>query len=168
MTRYILPIVGLLTCLDLFSQHKCDSTSLSQTDKALLQNFWTEFKDAINNKDKTKLANLCHFPLHCDYCILDSAKSNDKLDVKVTKISFDTSQYKIFFTERLIKEVNKHSLPRDIFIFQPYYDRVYRKCSYSFGYIAREEDAQHPGMQHFFDLAKINGQFKIISSWTLP
>jgi hypothetical protein len=168
MARYILSILWLLACLNSFSQQKCDSTSFSQTNKILLQNFWTEFKDAINNKDKTKLANLCHFPLRCDYCIFDSANSNDKPNVKVTKISFDSSQYKIFFTERLIREVNNHSLPRDIFIFQPYYDRVYRKCSYTFGYIAREENAQHPGMQIFFDLAKINGQFKIISSWTLP
>ncbi|WP_276504553.1 hypothetical protein [Terrimonas pollutisoli] len=134
----------------------------------LLQKFWMEFKHAVNKKDKNKLTSLCHFPFNCDYCILDSVKQSDKLYVKVTKTEFDKSQYKIFFTERLLKEVNKYNLPQDIFIFRLYYNTIDKKCSYSFGYVAREENAQHPGRQHFFDIQKINGQFKIISTWTIP
>jgi len=139
-----------------------------QVDKILLQTFWVTFKDAINDNDKNKLADICRFPFNCDYCILDSTKQNDRPYFKITKSSFDKSQYQIFFVPRLVREVNKHSLPEDLFIFQPYFNTVDKKCSYIFGYVAVEENAQHPGMQHFFDIQKINGRFKIISTWTLP
>jgi hypothetical protein len=132
-----------------------------------LQNFWTAFKDAINHKDKAKLANLCRFPFLCDYCIIDSTKSNNKPYIKVTKTTFEASQYQIFFADRLLKEANKHNLPQDIFIFNLTTTRS-RGSFYSFGYIAKDENAQHPGMQHFFDIQKVNGHFKINSAWTLP
>ncbi len=167
MTRYIFLIAGLLACANLFSQRKCESSVL-QTDKILLQNFWTTFKDAINNKDKAKIESLCRFPFNCDYCVLDTTKQSNKPYYKITKAAFDTLQYQIFFTARLVKEVNKHSLLQDLFIFQPYFNTVDKKCSYSFSYIAIDENPQHPGMQHFFDIQKIKGQFKIISTWTVP
>jgi hypothetical protein len=98
MTRYIFISFALVFYFNSFSQ-KCDSTAL-QTDKVLLQQFWTTFKQAVNNKDKTQLASLCRFPFNCDYCILDSAKQNAEPPIKVTKASFDKSQYKIFLTDR--------------------------------------------------------------------
>jgi hypothetical protein len=167
MTRSLLLILGLLVASNSFSQQKCDCSNL-QADKILLQNFWTTFKDAIKNKNKTKLSNLCRFPFNCDYCILDSTKTDDKPYHKITKSSFDESQYQIFFIPRLVQEVNKHSFPQDLFIFLPYFNTVDKKCSYSFSYIAIDENAERPGMQHFFDIQKINGQFKIISAWTVP
>ena len=167
MRHTILIIFGLLTATYSFSQQTCDSTNL-QADQVQLQTFWTAFKDAINNKDKTKLANLCRFPFTCDYCILDSNKQRNKPYIKVTKATFDRSQYQIFFNDRLVKEVNNHNLPQDLFIFQPYFNTVDKNCSYGFQYIAIEENAQHPGMQHWFDIQKVNGQFKIVSAWTLP
>jgi hypothetical protein len=166
--RYVFLLAGLSACLNLFSQQKCDSISLSQEDKVLLQNFWMDFKYAVNNKDKAKLSSLCRFPFICDYCILDTNRPNDKPYIKVSKNSFDQSQYKIFFAERLIKEINRHNLPQDIFIFQPYYNTIDKKCSYSFSYVAIEENAQHPGRQHLFDIQNVNGRFKIISAWTIP
>jgi hypothetical protein len=167
MTRPLLLILGLLAAFNSIGQQKCDSADL-QADKILLQKFWTEFKAAINDKDKVKLESLCRFPFTCDYCILDSTKENGKPYVKVTKSTFQKTQYQIFFVERLFKEVNKHNLPEDSFILRPYYNTVDKKCSYCFGYIALEENIQHPGMQHFFDIQKVNGQFKIISAWTIP
>ncbi len=166
MTRYILLSVGLLFYFTSFSQ-KCDGNTL-QADKALLQKFWTTFKQAVNNKDKAKLASLCRFPFNCDYCILDSTKQNVEPPIKVTKASFYKSQYKIFFTNRLIREVYKHDIPQDLYIFQPYYNTVDKQCTYNFNYIAVDENRRYPGMQRFFDIEKINGQFKIISTWTVP
>jgi hypothetical protein len=166
MTRYIFSITGLFACLNLFSQQMCDS--VSQTNKVLLQNFWAEFKNAINNKDTAKLSSLCRFPFNCDYCILDTTHPSHKPFIKVTKTSFYKSQYKIFFAEKLIKEVNKYDFPKDIFILKPYYNTYDKKCSYSFGYPVLEENEQHPGLGHYFDIQKINGKFKIISSWTIP
>jgi len=167
MKQSFLIILGLLTAAFSFSQQKCDSSNL-QTDIVQLQSFWTVFKDAINQKDKVELASLVRFPFTCDYCIIDSTKQSNKPYVKVTKTTFDKSQYQIFFVDRLVKEVNKHNLPEDLFIFQPYFNKVDKKCSYSFQYNAQEENGQHPGKQHWFDLQKVNGQFKIISAWTLP
>jgi len=167
MTRYIILIAGLLICINSFCQQKCNSSNL-QSDKVQLQKFWTTFKAALNNKKRSEIATLCRFPFNCDYCILDSDKQSHEPYVKVTKRSFDKFQYKIFFEPRLVKEVNKHNLPQDFFIFRSYFNTIDKKCSYSFGYIALDENAQHPGMQHFFDIQKINGQFKIISAWTVP
>ena len=167
MKPSLLIILWLLTALYSFSQQNCDITTL-QSDRIKLQNFWTSFKEAINNKEKVKLASLIRFPFTCDYCIIDSSKQRHRPYTKVTKAIFDRSQYQIFFTDKLVKEVNKHNLPEDLFIFQPYYNTIYKKCCYSFQYIAIEEDVQNPGMQHFFDIQKINGQFKIVSAWTLP
>jgi hypothetical protein len=167
MKHSLFIIFGLLNAAYSFSQQKCDSTVL-QADKVQLQNFWTALKDAINHTDKVKLANLVRFPFTCDYCIIDSNKQGNKPYTKVTKTTFDKSQYQIFFADRLVREINKRNLPHDLFIFQPYYNTVDKKCSYSFQYIARDENAQHPGMQHFFDIQKVNGKFKIISAWTLP
>jgi len=167
MKHFLLVILGLLTAVCSISQQTCDSINL-QSDKVGLQKFWTAFKDAVNNKDKAKLASLCRFPFTCDYCILDSNKQRSRPYIMVTKATFDRSQYQIFFSDRLIKEINKHNLPQDLFIFKPYLNTIDKKCSYSFQYIASEENAQHPGTQHFFDIQKIDGQFKIISAWTLP
>jgi hypothetical protein len=167
MKHSLLIILGLLAAACSFSQQRCNNTNL-QADKVLLQNFWTAFKDAVNNKDKAKLESLCRFPFTCDYCILDSNKQRSKPYIKVTKAMFDRSQYQIFFADRLVIETTKHNLPQDLFIFQPYFNTFDKKCSYSFQYIAREENAQHPGMQHWFDIQNENGQFKIISAWTLP
>lgn len=166
MTRYILLSVGILFCYTSVSQ-KCDSNFL-QADKALLQKFWATFKQAVNNKDKAKLATLCRFPFNCDYCIIDSTKQNQEPSTKVTKTSFDKSQYKIFFTDRLIKEVNKHSIPQDLYIFKSYYNTIDKKCAYNFNYLAVDENKQHSGMQYFFDIEKIKGEFEIISTWTVP
>ncbi|MXV53347.1 hypothetical protein GS399_20500 [Pedobacter sp. HMF7647] len=167
MKQSLLIIFGLLTSAYAFSQQKCDSTNL-QVDKIQLQSFWTAFKNAINQKDKVKLASLVRFPFTCDYCILDTNRQKNQLYIKVTRATFDRSQYQIFFADRLVKEANKHNLPQDFFIFQPHFNTVDKKCTYSFQYIARDENAQHPGMQHWFDIQKVNGQFKIVSAWTLP
>jgi hypothetical protein len=167
MTRPLLLILGLLAAFNSICQQKCDTADL-RADKILLQKFWGEFKAAINQKDRTKLASLCRFPFTCDYCIVDSTQPNNKPYIKVTKTTFYKTQYQIFFADKLIKEVNKHNLPQDLFVFHPYYNTVDKKCSYSFQYIATDENAQHPGMQHFFDIQKVNGQFKIISTWTIP
>jgi uncharacterized membrane protein YvbJ len=116
MRHSLLLTIGLLTAVYSFSQQRCNSADL-QADKVLLQNFWIAFKDAINNKDKAKLATLVRFPFTCDYCIIDSNKQGNKPYIKVAKATFDKSQYQIFFADRLVKEINKHSLPQDLFIF---------------------------------------------------
>ncbi len=167
MTRSLLLMLGLLAASYSFGQQECDSTDL-KLDKVLLTDFWNSFKNAINRRDKAKLASLVRFPFTCDYGILDSTKPSNKPYIKVTSKTFNKSQFQIFFAERLVNEVNKYDLPEDLFIFQPYYNMADKKCAYNFQYIAIEENTQHPGMQHFFDIQKINGAFKIISSWTLP
>ena len=113
MRQSLLIILILLTTAYSFSQQKCDSANL-QADKAQLQNFWTSFKDAINQRDKVKLASLVRFPFTCDYCIIDGTKQSDKPHIKVTKATFDRSQYQIFFADRLVKEINKHNFPQDL------------------------------------------------------
>ena len=164
MIRQILTLVGLLVCANLIGQQKCDSISM-RADSALLHTFWTDFKQAINNRDRIKLSSLCRFPFNCDYCTLDTTKPSSKPSIKVTKALFNQSQYNIFFTYRLLKEINRHN---DIPISQPDFNTIDKKCFYSFSYVSRDDDKSHPGQQHFFDIQNINGRFKIVSAWTLP
>src|SRR5690348_18379110 len=48
-------------------------TKLSLQDSSLLNNFWTNFKSAINTNDKMKLATLCKFPFYCRPCKIGRA-----------------------------------------------------------------------------------------------
>src|SRR6059058_5174567 len=98
MKQTLLIIFGVLASAYSFSQLKCDSINL-QAEKVQLQNFWFAFKEAINQKDKVKLASLVRFPFTCDYCVIDSDKQSDKPYIKVTKVVFDKSQYQIFFAD---------------------------------------------------------------------
>ncbi|RDC66174.1 hypothetical protein [Adhaeribacter pallidiroseus] len=165
MKIFILVILGLLASTSLYSQDKCDLSSLSQDDKMLMQSFWTNFKSAITKKDKVKLAALCNFPFTCSFCqYIDHPNSNQPY-VDVTEKGFLKYYYKMFSDERLMKEVAKHTLP-DEFILTTHFNTVDNKCSYSFAYGVRENE-KHPGRQYFFDLQKVGSKFKITGAWTL-
>jgi hypothetical protein len=168
MPRYVKIIVGLLFAINLYGQEKCDVSKMSQQDKSILEKFWVNLKIALNAKDKVKLSTLINFPFNCDYCIIDSLHLSDEPFIKVAKKQFDTKQFKIFFEKKLVDYVNKYQLPKDISILTTHYNTVDKKCSFSFRYIAITENKQHPGRTEWFDIEKLNGEFKITSTWTLP
>ena len=168
MKYYLNIIVGLLLTVNFYGQKKCDITKTSQEDKTLLKNFWEEFKEALNAKNKEKLSKVVKFPFNCDRCIIYTSQPSDEPSIRITKKQFDKNQYKIFFENKLINMVNKYHLPKDFFIFSSDYNTLNKQCSYSFNYISLMETKQHPGRQEWFDVQKINGRFKIISTWTLP
>lgn len=167
MTRTILLAIGLLVALNLFGQDTCSISKLTQQDRALLKQFLVDFKAAVVERNKTKLASLCQFSFACDYCVLDSTNQTYKPYVNVSRKEFEKSQYQIFFEERLRRAVIKYQSLED-FIVTTYYDSTTKRCRYSFMYVVREENQQHPGMQRFFDVQKVKGKFKIISTWTVP
>ncbi|MDB5222066.1 MAG: FAD-dependent pyridine nucleotide-disulfide oxidoreductase [Chitinophagaceae bacterium] len=167
--KYILKIIlGVLLTINLYGQEKCDIKKMSTQDKILLKKFWKDLTDALNTKNKEKLSTLVRFPFNCTRCIIDTSHPTDEPSVRITKKQFDQSQYKIFFENKFIDMANKYTLPKDFFIFTSGYNTLNKKCSYSFNYISVTETKQHPGRQEWFDIQKISGRFKIISTWTLP
>lgn len=160
MKCYLNIAVGLLFTINLYGQKKCDFSETSQKDEILLKNFWKEFKDALNTKNKEKLSTLVQFPFNCNRCIIDTSHPTDEPSIRVTKKQFAKSQYKIFFENKLIDMVNKYHLPKDFFIFTSDYNTLNKKCSYSFNYISEIETKQHPGRQEWFDIQKINDDLK--------
>jgi hypothetical protein len=133
---------------------------MSKTDTTLLQDFWTNFKDAVNKKDKVKLTTLCHFPFTCDYCAPEGYK---KPYIRINKANFDTLVYKLFLDERLPVTIHKYNLPQDIDIFHPF--RVNKKCGYMFEF---SRNVKPPGKQHFVNIQNIHGKFRIVGAWTIP
>ena len=108
------------------------------------------------------LAELCDFPFDCDYCD-DEEFQNDS--IKVSRKSFDKNQYKLFFNQKLKTHFNKKNI---LEILSPNYGALEEKCSYRFGYICIEPSSETEGRQIYFVIEKINGKFKIISTWTVP
>lgn len=166
MTSYLI-IAGFLVTINLRGQGKCDTSNVSQEDKILMGDFWTKFKDALNAKDVVGLSALVKFPFNCDRCIIDSSRQIYKPSIKVTKKQFNSNQYKIFFKKQLIEAVNKYQMPKDIDILTLYSNTVDRK-RYTLSYIAVTETKKYPGYQELFDIEKIHGQFKVVSTWTIP
>ncbi len=88
----------------------CGIDKLSNQDSGLLQDFCIQLKNAINDKDKEKLAALFNFPFYCDPC-------NDFIKIKgeegfitVTKQLFIDSLYMAFFTPYLIETINQGNI----------------------------------------------------------
>ena len=141
-----------------------DKSKLTAADKKLLTQFWTDFKSAINSKNKIKLSSLVKFPFNCDYCIVDTTKDKDYDYLKVTKNFFDKGQYKIFFDQKLKKTVNRNVSLLEI-LFVAFENKKY---FYNFSYASVEPSKEWEGQQHFFSLNKINGKYFITSAWTVP
>ncbi len=164
-------ITGLLFCLFfgqvLFGQtYYCDKAHISQTDKQLIEQFWVDFKTAINTKDKVRLSSLIQFSFTCDYCIADTSKDKNDAYLRVTKALFNSAQYKIFFDPKLVKTANKStSLFSILFITK---NDTSKLCDLNFGYASVEPSKQWEGQQHFFTIEKINDKFLITSAWTVP
>lgn len=146
VSKFILLIALTFSTASLLGQNKCDLSKLSETDKRILNSFWTDFKGAINSRDTQKLASLCSFPFPCTYC-----------KKKITRGSFYESEYKIFFEDDFIAEINKHESAEDYFIFHGDYNQKHKGCSYAFSY------SKTKGI--FFDVTKIDNYYKITSAW---
>ncbi|MGH2647319.1 MAG: hypothetical protein ACRDE8_07115, partial [Ginsengibacter sp.] len=109
MTRFLTFTLLSLFSLTVYGQDTNLDTKLSLQDSSLLNNFWKDFKTAINTCDKIKLATLCKFPFYCRPCIADTTlKDNNHITIKVTKNLYSESQYKLFFDKPMKHEVNKH------------------------------------------------------------
>ena len=157
----------LLVAKITFGQNSyCDKSNISKADKELIEQFWTDFKKAINDKDKAKLTSLIKFSFNCDYCILDSAKEKNYDYLTVTKTLFEKRQYKIFFDPKLVGAVNKYPNLFDILSITT--DGTGEQCDLNFGYASVEPSKDWEGQQHFFSIKKIKGKFLITSAWTVP
>ena len=144
----------------------CEKAKTSKSDRKLIEQFWTNFKRAVNTEDKTELSFLIKFPFNCDYCIFDSTKDKNYDYLKVTRKLFDNKQFKIFFDNKLKKTINKFPTLFDILSVTT--DGTGKKCDFNFSYISVEPSKTWEGQQHFFSIGKINGKFLITSAWTVP
>ena len=143
----------------------CDKAKISKADRKLIEQFWTDFKKAVNTGDKAKLSSLIKFSFNCDYCILDSTKDKNYDYLKVTRKLFDKKQYKIFFDTKLRNTINKDSSLFNVLSIIT--DGTRKICYLNFGYASVEPSKTWEGQQHFFTIRKINKKFIITSAWTV-
>ena len=135
---------------------------LKNDDVQLLNQFWTNFKEAVNAEDKITLSSLINFPIICDYCQDEASKS---LYVKISKKQFDKKYYKFFLDPKLVARVNSI---QDIFsILAETYD-VHKNSSLNFGYVSIEPSVKSEGQGHYFSLEKKGNKYFITSMWTIP
>ena len=170
MTRFLTLATAILFSLTVYGQETNFDTKLSAQDSSLLENFWTDFKIAINTNDKVKLATLCKFPFYCRPCIDDTTlKHNNHVTIKVTKNLYNASQYKLFFDTPIKDEVNKHKA-FDTYIFIPTFDNRHltQQIGYKFSYTIVAPSQNWEGLQGFIFLEKINGKFMITGIDTVP
>ena len=168
MTRILTFVVVLLFSSKTFGQDTNSDAKVSLQDSILLQEFWTNFKSAINANDKAKLTTLCLFPFYCRPCIDDTTlKNNDHVTIKVTKALFNESQYKLFFGKPIRDEVGKQN-GFNIYIFHPSYNNKNRPKGFMFSYDIIAPSKTFEGMQGFIYLGKIKGHYKITGIDTVP
>lgn len=151
MTRFLTLAIATLFSLTVYGQDTTLDRKLSVQDSALLENFWTDFKNAVNTNDKVKLATLCKFPFYCRPCIDDTTlKHNNHVSIKVTKNLYNDSQYKLFFGKSIKDEVNKHEA-FDTYIFFPTFDNRHdtQQVGYKFSYTIVAPSKSWEGLQGF-------------------
>jgi hypothetical protein len=168
MNSILIITFGLLFSLTSSGQNTNIDRTISHQDSTLLLNFWTDFKSAITQKDKNKLATLCEFPFYCRPCIDDtSLKNNDHVTIKVTKKLFYESQYKEFFDKPVKDEVEKHKI-FEMYIFYPSFDDKNKRKGFMFSYTIAAPSKSSEGLQGFIYLTKKSGKFKITGIDTVP
>jgi hypothetical protein len=144
----------------------CTKSEISKIDSVLIEQFWADFKSAINNEDKAKLASLIRFSFNCDYCVLDSIKEKNYDYLKVSKKLFNRQQYAIFFDTKLKNTANRYDKLFDILSVSN--DEAGKVCQLSFSYVSFERTNTWEGQQHFFTIKKVRQKFLITAAWTIP
>jgi len=142
--------------------NNCDIEKITKNDKQLINDFWTNFKTAVNKKDKVALSSLIKFPIICDYC---QGLSSKQLYVKLSEKEFKEKYFEFFLDPKLMKRVNE---TQDIFSILVINKDEAGKCGIDFGYNSIEHSETSEGQQHFFSLKKVKGKYLITSAWTMP
>ena len=168
MNRILTIIFALLFSLDCYGQDaNIDRTVLYQ-DSILLNNFWTEFSNAIKANDKEKLATLCEFPFYCSSCIDDTTiEYKDRITAKVTRKLFFNTVYMIFFDNPIKREVEKHREFKTS-IFDELSDKRNRHPEFVFSYTIAAPSKDWDGLQGFIHINWKNGKYKITGIDTVP
>ncbi|MCC7029462.1 MAG: hypothetical protein IT257_04085 [Chitinophagaceae bacterium] len=135
---------------------------MSKHDRVLLEKFWLQFRKALNAKRNLQLSKLIVFPFECGYCPNGAiiAKSVDRL---VNRKLFEKEYFEIFFRSKLRRTVNNSTGFENLFVWYSY-----DVCKYAVGYVSTEPTRDNEGAQTLFTLAKVKGEFKIVSTYTVP
>jgi hypothetical protein len=142
---------------------------LSKQDSILLQKFWTTFKTAVITKDKIKLSTSFKFPFTCVECLDDTTiKHHNPYYITVTRSLFEKKCYRFFLERQVLQFVNENQLSQISDIFGPSYNEKQEKIGYEFGYIVSSVPGTELSEKVFIYLEKINGEFKITGTDTVP
>lgn len=164
-TKRFLTILLLFGSQISIAQHFRDSKyKNSKTEKKLIAEFWTTFKQAINSQDKLELAALIYFPFNCDYCGPVNPASH--FYPPVTKTEFDQKFYAIFFDPKLVKTANETKELTDVLDIAK--NENGSDGGFMFSYVSIEQSEDRPEQRHSFFIAKIKGKYVITSVWTYP
>jgi hypothetical protein len=168
MHRLAISLIGLLSSAFIYGQDLNVSPKFSAEDSVLLSTFWTEFRTAVNAKDKIKLAALCEFPFYCAPCIVDTTPEPKGVPtLKITKALFFKSQFNFFLDEMVRSAINKYNSFEEC-IFHPYSDNIGGPKGFFFAFTIVPPSEKWEGLQGLLYLDKIKGVFKITGVDTVP
>jgi hypothetical protein len=144
--------------------------SITKKDSLLLSSFWNDFRNAIDQQDKNKLATLFQFPFYCSQCT-DYVAANDpnSVTVLVTQRLLLDSVYQLFYALPTLNSRNQDLWKSDfVFMRSGYDDKGLPKNEFVFSYVLIPPSKTWEGSQGFVYVKKIKGKYRIIGMDTVP
>ena len=152
----------LITCLifnpNTYAQSPC--INKKQEDSISLIKFSKEFKKAVMSKEMRMISSYFKFPLDYKECLLNNQGTIEIIHYKLSEKEFKSRKYNDFFSLWFMETVSKGYV----------YDlldsyKLNDKCKLTFTCPATFLSKQSSFANQYFAIEKIQGRYKITSSW---
>jgi hypothetical protein len=150
---------------------------MNATDSVELNNVWTDFFKAIENKDTKKIKYLSLEQIDCALCISTDTKNDPPLNYLIPIDTFINQSNRDFINSQLFRAIKKRGIKISEMILVDYKPQNLPK-SYGKDFIVYEVWVQtylpnewalgHEGQSHSFQFVKINNKFKFYGLTSVP
>ena len=151
-------IFCLCLSLGVLGQKSCDQQKL--IDSASLMTFSIGLKKVVMSRDMSRIADYLQFPFLIKSCDLSNQEYGNKKKSLISRIEFIETKYNDFFGVWFMETVSKGYL----YYILDSYDKDGR-CSFLFSYPNTFISKKNNCTQAYFSVEKIQGQYKLTSSW---
>ena len=115
------------------------------------------------SRDMKRIANFFQFPFRQTKCNFDELNPDKKRDYSISRADFIKTNYKDFFGVWFMETVSKYRLS-DILSS----DDANGQCRYIFNYPNTFISKKNNCKTAFFSIEKVQGHYKLTSSWESP
>ena len=158
MTRFITTLLCFGLFVKTFGQDLC--AHQKKVDSSVLVTFSIELKKAVMTMDMDRIADFFQFPFLIKSCIMDKKNNGNHQDSLISREMFVSSKYGDFFGCWFMETVSKGYISG---MLVPYEEN--ETCKLFFSYPACFPSKESLCKLHYFSVEKIDGHYKITSSW---